>query len=102
MTNQTPQSDTDFGFEQVPWSDKARRVRGVFDSVAGRYDSYSDFGDDQSLTTRQARISLERDSNGAPVWPPLNKQPTLTNRRPAPAARVSARCRSTSTRRATA
>jgi demethylmenaquinone methyltransferase / 2-methoxy-6-polyprenyl-1,4-benzoquinol methylase len=33
---------TDFGFEQVPWSEKARRVRGVFDSVAGRYDLMND------------------------------------------------------------
>ena len=32
---------TDFGFEQVPLKDKARRVRGVFDSVAERYDLMS-------------------------------------------------------------
>ena len=25
---------TDFGYERVPWADKARKVRGVFDSVA--------------------------------------------------------------------
>jgi demethylmenaquinone methyltransferase/2-methoxy-6-polyprenyl-1,4-benzoquinol methylase len=33
---------TDFGYEQVAWSDKARRVRGVFDSVAGNYDLMND------------------------------------------------------------
>jgi demethylmenaquinone methyltransferase/2-methoxy-6-polyprenyl-1,4-benzoquinol methylase len=33
---------TDFGFERVPREDKARRVRGVFDSVAENYDLMND------------------------------------------------------------
>jgi demethylmenaquinone methyltransferase/2-methoxy-6-polyprenyl-1,4-benzoquinol methylase len=32
----------DFGYERVPWSEKSQRVRGVFDSVAGRYDLMND------------------------------------------------------------
>jgi demethylmenaquinone methyltransferase/2-methoxy-6-polyprenyl-1,4-benzoquinol methylase len=33
---------TDFGFQSVPRPEKARRVRGVFDSVAARYDLMND------------------------------------------------------------
>jgi demethylmenaquinone methyltransferase/2-methoxy-6-polyprenyl-1,4-benzoquinol methylase len=33
---------TDFGFEKVDWAEKAQRVRGVFDSVAPKYDLMND------------------------------------------------------------
>src|SRR5699024_3279339 len=40
---QQPHGDTiDFGYEQVPWEDKKRRVGAVFDSVADRYDVMND------------------------------------------------------------
>jgi demethylmenaquinone methyltransferase/2-methoxy-6-polyprenyl-1,4-benzoquinol methylase len=32
----------DFGYEKVPWDEKARRVRSVFASVAGKYDVMND------------------------------------------------------------
>jgi demethylmenaquinone methyltransferase/2-methoxy-6-polyprenyl-1,4-benzoquinol methylase len=35
-------SETHFGFERVDEADKARRVRGVFDSVASKYDVMND------------------------------------------------------------
>ncbi|MFN0162441.1 MAG: class I SAM-dependent methyltransferase [Burkholderiales bacterium] len=35
-------TDSDFGFERVRAADKARRVRGVFDSVADNYDLMND------------------------------------------------------------
>lgn len=38
-----PGADTiDFGYEQVPRQEKARRVRGVFESVADKYDVMND------------------------------------------------------------
>lgn len=38
----TADSETHFGFRTVPEGDKARLVRGVFDSVASRYDVMND------------------------------------------------------------
>lgn len=37
-----PDDSTDFGYERVARTEKARRVRGVFDSVAGDYDLMND------------------------------------------------------------
>ncbi|HEY8520261.1 MAG TPA: bifunctional demethylmenaquinone methyltransferase/2-methoxy-6-polyprenyl-1,4-benzoquinol methylase UbiE [Gammaproteobacteria bacterium] len=44
-TSDDPASEArfaDFGYERVPWTAKKRRVRGVFDSVAPRYDLMND------------------------------------------------------------
>src|SRR5580658_3963880 len=38
----TPDRPVDFGFEKVPWAQKAARVRAVFSSVAGKYDLMND------------------------------------------------------------
>lgn len=42
MTDTSHNTTTDFGYEQVDWSDKQSRVGAVFDSVAGRYDLMND------------------------------------------------------------
>ena len=42
MSDSPQTSTTHFGYEQVAESDKAARVRGVFDSVASRYDVMND------------------------------------------------------------
>ena len=44
-THKTPHSDaatTHFGYQEVPEADKGARVRGVFESVASRYDLMND------------------------------------------------------------
>jgi demethylmenaquinone methyltransferase / 2-methoxy-6-polyprenyl-1,4-benzoquinol methylase len=40
--HEAPGPLADFGFEEVPWSEKKAKVRGVFDSVAPRYDLMND------------------------------------------------------------
>lgn len=42
MINQDPDNTTHFGFKQVAKEEKAKLVRGVFDSVAGQYDIMND------------------------------------------------------------
>jgi demethylmenaquinone methyltransferase/2-methoxy-6-polyprenyl-1,4-benzoquinol methylase len=41
-TEKSGPREADFGYERVPWADKKARVRGVFDSVAPRYDLMND------------------------------------------------------------
>lgn len=42
MAEQERPSTTDFGYQKVPLEEKARRVAGVFHSVAGKYDMMND------------------------------------------------------------
>src|SRR5262245_20998426 len=37
-----PEKSTDFGYQKIPEDEKSRRVAGVFDSVAARYDLMND------------------------------------------------------------
>ena len=41
-TSSRPDETTDFGFRQVPRSEKASQVADVFHSVAGKYDLMND------------------------------------------------------------
>jgi demethylmenaquinone methyltransferase/2-methoxy-6-polyprenyl-1,4-benzoquinol methylase len=50
---------TDFGFERVPEDEKGRRVAGVFDSVASRYDLMNDLMS-AGLHRVWKRVALER------------------------------------------
>lgn len=50
---------THFGFEQVPEEEKSRRVAGVFDSVANRYDLMNDLMS-AGLHRVWKRVALER------------------------------------------
>ncbi len=42
MTDPGKAKTTHFGYQDVPWDEKARKVRGVFDSVASNYDLMND------------------------------------------------------------
>ncbi|MCP5146451.1 MAG: class I SAM-dependent methyltransferase, partial [Gammaproteobacteria bacterium] len=42
MSGKSDSNEVDFGFATIARSEKARRVRGVFDSVASRYDVMND------------------------------------------------------------
>lgn len=42
MSASDPRTTTDFGYEEVPVAEKAKRVRAVFESVAGNYDLMND------------------------------------------------------------
>jgi demethylmenaquinone methyltransferase/2-methoxy-6-polyprenyl-1,4-benzoquinol methylase len=50
---------THFGYQEVPWRDKQRRVKGVFDSVADNYDLMNDLMS-AGLHRVWKRFTLER------------------------------------------
>ncbi len=42
MSTHTEKKTIDFGFTEVPLDEKVKKVKGVFDSVAGNYDIMND------------------------------------------------------------
>lgn len=57
-----PEQHTHFGFQKIPISEKARRVAGVFDSVASRYDLMNDL---MSLGTHRVMKRIAIEATGA-------------------------------------
>ena len=68
----TDPRSTDFGYQRVPWREKARRVRGVFDSVADNYDLMNDLmSAGAHRLWKRFTLSLTglRPASGRSMWP---------------------------------
>ena len=74
-------SSTHFGFQQVDESQKAQRVRGVFDSVANKYDVMNDL---MSMGLHRLGKAYAIAASRSPVPPAMSSTfiPGLTAARP--------------------